>query len=167
MLMAEFITPDGHRRLAMKTRLRRLCVILISAVLIASAAWSDCYVTILHFNDFHGYLQPVERDGNSVGGLARIASAAREVRSWNDAHGNMTLLLEAGDVLQGTPFSMAYKGTPDFLCLNKMGVDAMCVGNHEFDFGQENLRRVMALAHFRSCRPIYAMPRPARGSPSR
>lgn len=133
------------------SRLRSPRVVALAAGLLAvtvSATVADSYVTILHFNDLHGYLQPVESGGRSVGGLARLATAVRGVRQWNDEHHNLTLLLEAGDILQGTPLSMAYEGEPDVLCLNRMGLDAMCVGNHEFDFGQDNLQRLRALAEF-------------------
>ena len=105
-------------------------------------------MSLLHFNDFHGYLQPVGKPEANVGGLARLATLAREVRAWNHAHGNDTLLLEAGDILQGTPLSVFYQGEPDVRCLNLMGLQAMCVGNHEFDFGQDNFRRLAALAKF-------------------
>ncbi len=126
----------------------RVVVLSVGLLAIVVTAAADSYVTILHFNDFHGYLQPVESEGRSVGGLARIATAAAQVREWNSDHNNLTLLLEAGDILQGTPLSMTYRGEPDVLCLNRMGLDAMCVGNHEFDFGQDNLKRLMALAKF-------------------
>lgn len=128
--------------------LRSLALPLGLLTVALTSAVADSYVTILHFNDFHGYLEPVEVEGRSVGGLARLATAAAEVREWNLRHSNLTLLLEAGDILQGTPLSMTYRGEPDVLCLNRMAVDAMCVGNHEFDFGQDNLKRLMALAQF-------------------
>ena len=131
-----------------RTSALRLTLALALFITALPATLADSYVTILHFNDYHGYLQPVEVEGKSVGGLARLATAVREVRAWNDPRGNLTLLLVAGDILQGTPFSMAYKGEPDVLGLNLMGVDAMALGNHEFDFGQNNLHRLMELAQF-------------------
>jgi len=130
------------------THLRRFSVLLLATGLAACLASADCYVTLLHFNDLHGYLQPVGKPEASVGGLARIATLVREVRAWNDAHGNDTLFFEAGDILQGTPLSMVFQGEPDVHCLNLMGLQAMCPGNHEFDFGQDNLRRLVALAKF-------------------
>ncbi len=124
-------------------KLRRLTpILLLSLVVLVTgriAVWSGEYVTILHFNDLHGHLEPFERDGASVGGMARIAAAVKEVEDWNDDHDVVTLLLNAGDVLQGTAMSTMFRGEPDFMCLNMIGTDAMCLGNHEFDFGQKVL----------------------------
>ena len=108
------------------------------------------YVTILHFNDFHGHLLPDApgKDGVSHGGLARMATMVAQTRQWNEAHNVPTLLLEAGDILQGTPLSATFKGEPDFTCLNLMGVDAMTLGNHEFDFGLDNLLARVRQARF-------------------
>jgi len=130
----------------------RSIVIALAILVSLSVALGDCYLTVLHFNDFHGYLQPKEKGDGSVGGIARIATLADETREWNDAHGVTTLLLEAGDILQGTPLSTVYQGEPDVKCLNEMGLDAMCIGNHEFDFGQDNFQKLAALAKF----PILA-----------
>ncbi len=130
------------------TLLRRLSLVLLLPCLAVCLASADCYVTLLHFNDLHGYLQPVGKPEASVGGLARIATLVREVRGWNDAHGNDTLFFEAGDILQGTPLSMVFQGEPEVRCLNLMGLQAMCIGNHEFDFGQDNFHRLVALAKF-------------------
>ncbi len=122
--------------------------VVLMATLLAGVAWSDCHVTILHFNDFHGHLQSTEDDGAITGGLARIATAADDVRAWNDDHGNTTLFLEAGDILQGTPMSTVYQGLPDVRSLNAMDLDAMCLGNHEFDFGCFALSAIAMRAKF-------------------
>lgn len=123
-----------------------LPVLALLAVLCSSGA--DCYFTILHFNDFHGYLEPVKSGDGTVGGIARIATAADRVEQWNRDHGNATLFVEAGDMIQGTPMSMIYQGEPDVKCLNLMDLDLMCVGNHEFDFGQDNFHRIVGMAEF-------------------
>jgi 2',3'-cyclic-nucleotide 2'-phosphodiesterase (5'-nucleotidase family) len=130
------------------TRAFRATLTLCAIVLAAGMAMSDCYVTVLHFNDFHGHLQSKEKDGKAEGGIARMATMVDEVRQYNDAHGVTTLFFEAGDILQGTPLSTVYKGEPDVKCLNLMRLDAMCIGNHEFDFGQDVYEKMVSLAEF-------------------
>lgn len=107
-------------------------------------------LTILYFNDLHGHLVPFEREGDTtkVGGAARMATAISRVRAENEARGRPTLLVEGGDIFQGTPLSSVFKGEPDFKFLNMVELDAMVLGNHEFDFGIEVLRKRMAEAKF-------------------
>ena len=121
-------------------------IVLICAV----SSWAAQPFTILFFNDFHAHFEPFEVPGTEgeVGGLARLAGIADAVRAENEAAGVPTFLLIAGDMLQGTPYSTVYRGEVEFTCLNEMAVSAMCLGNHEFDYGQENLRGLMELADF-------------------
>ncbi len=109
-------------------------------------------VTILFFNDLHGNLMPFEiKSGEKkqeVGGIARMAAVVRDIRAENSRSGVRTLVLVAGDILQGTPMSTVFRGEPDIECLNAMGVDAMTVGNHEFDFGLENFQKLRQRAAF-------------------
>jgi len=123
---------------------------LLLLLVLTTAAWAGQPFTILFFNDFHAHFEPFEVSGTEgeVGGLARLAGLADEVRAENEAAGVPTFLLIAGDMLQGTPYSTVYRGEVEFACLNEMAVSAMCLGNHEFDYGQENLRDLMALANF-------------------
>ncbi len=109
--------------------------------------------TVLFFNDIHGHLMPFEiktEDGKQkeVGGIARLASLAGEIRASNADHGIRTVLLVAGDILQGTPMSTVFEGEPDVQCFNEMGVDAVTVGNHEFDFGLDNFMKLRKQANF-------------------
>ena len=109
-------------------------------------------ISILFFNDIHGYLKPfsVTENGQRVerGGIARIATLVRSIKSQNSAIGVSTVVLVAGDILQGTPMSTVFKGEPDIRCLNMMEVDAMTVGNHEFDFGMTNFNVLKEAAQF-------------------
>ncbi|MBN1356307.1 bifunctional metallophosphatase/5'-nucleotidase [bacterium] len=108
--------------------------------------------TVLFFNDIHGYLESftITQDGQKteVGGIARLAALVREIKAENRKLGIPTFLLLAGDILQGTPMSTVFRGQPDIECFNAMGVDAMTVGNHEFDFGVENFLELKRKARF-------------------
>ena len=109
-------------------------------------------LTVLFFNDLHGYLMPFEIKGENgveeVGGIARLAALIRQIREENDRKGIQTIVLVAGDILQGTPMSTVFRGEPDIRCLNAMRVDAMTVGNHEFDFGFDNFLKLKQQAAF-------------------
>ncbi len=110
-------------------------------------------ITILFFNDLHGNLLPFKikkDDGTTVdtGGIAAIATLVKQIRAENKKQGIKTFLLVAGDVLQGTPMSTVFKGKPDIEIFNAMGVNAMTVGNHEFDFGLDNFIALKKAAKF-------------------
>jgi 5'-nucleotidase len=109
-------------------------------------------VTVLFFNDTHGHLRPfkVKTDTGyaEVGGIARLAALAEKIRVENTDNGVRTFLLLAGDILEGTPMSTVFQGRPDVECFNAMSVDAMTVGNHEFDFGFRNFLDLKKMASF-------------------
>lgn len=90
-------------------------------------------LTILHVNDLHARLIP---DDNGRGGFAYVAEAIRrEKREVGNA-----IVLHAGDMVQGSPVSTLFQGTPAYEVANAMGFDAHCLGNHEFDYGWERIR---------------------------
>ena len=109
-------------------------------------------ISILFFNDLHGYLRPFSiktPDGKKeVGGIARISTLINNIRKENTQKGIKTYVFVAGDILQGTPLSTIFKGESAIKCLNAMGVDAMTIGNHEFDFGLDNFLKLQKMAHF-------------------
>ncbi|MGD8549126.1 MAG: 5'-nucleotidase C-terminal domain-containing protein [Desulfobacterales bacterium] len=109
-------------------------------------------ITVLFFNDSHGHLRSfkVKTDTGKVevGGIARLAELVENIRVENNHKGVRTFLLLAGDILQGTPMSTVFQGRPDVECFNAMGVDAMTVGNHEFDFGFQNFLDLKKIAAF-------------------
>ena len=110
------------------------------------AAAETVDLTILHINDFHGNLLPKPgKEGKpATGGMAYIAKMVTEEREKNP---DGTLLLSAGDMFQGTPISNLFRGKPVIETMNRMGFDAMTLGNHEFDWGMEafgDLRKAAA-----------------------
>lgn len=127
-------------------------LILVAALLAAAmspvAAAQPLPLTILHFNDFHGQLEPVEdrATGRMLGGIARLAGAIATVRA--EEPRRPVLVLFAGDLLQGTVTSTVFLGLPDLDMLGDVGVDAMAMGNHELDFGQDHFRKMLAQARF-------------------
>ena len=95
-------------------------------------------LTILHTNDTHSRLEPFPMDGSrnqGLGGIAGRADLIRQIR----AREAQVLLLDAGDIFQGTPFFNIYKGEPEIKAMAAMGYDACTIGNHDFDAGLENL----------------------------
>ncbi len=135
------------RRLEMAAALG--LTILLAAALATGCAGSPTTFVILHFNDFHGQVQPVDnRDGSPQGGLSRLAGLAAAVRAEDTARDLPTLLLNAGDVFTGTAFSTLFRGAPEFHAFALMGVTAMTTGNHEWDYGSALLEERAREASF-------------------
>lgn len=104
-------------------------------------------VTILHTNDTHSRIEPFPASAPryaGMGGASRRATLIRRIRSEFPE----SLLLDAGDVFQGTPYFNKYNGALDFDVMTRMGYDAVTIGNHEFDNGVEGFEQVMDRARF-------------------
>ena len=136
------------RSMSSRTDWRAFATAATLVFVLSCTAWcAPQQVTILHFNDFHGNVLIPEGE-DALGGIARIAGTVRQIRAENEAAGVETLLLIAGDVLQGTPLSTVFHGEADVAALNLMGVSAMALGNHEFDYGMPNLHKLVEMAEF-------------------
>ena len=110
-------------------------------------------LTILHYNDFHAHNLPStmtlrtdngSREKVEVGGSAAL-------KAWIDRERSSApnpILLHAGDDFQGTPISSITKGASQFSLLELIQPDAMTLGNHEFDYGADNLRRLLPTVSF-------------------
>ena len=96
---------------------------------------------ILHTNDVHGRI--VEEKG--VIGDAKLATVIEKEREKSD---QTTLVVDAGDAFQGLPISNSTKGEARAKILNEMGYDAMAVGNHEFDFGLDEVKKYKEILNF-------------------
>ncbi|RXK62568.1 bifunctional metallophosphatase/5'-nucleotidase [Lacibacter luteus] len=94
-------------------------------------------LVILHTNDVHSRLEAFPMDGSrneGAGGIAARAKLISDIRA-EEEH---VLLLDAGDIFQGTPYFNLYKGEPEMKAMQMMGYDACTMGNHDFDAGLEN-----------------------------
>ena len=113
---------------------RKLLFVLVLLTLLVSVAGAqDSYeLTIMHTNDVHGHHEP---QSNGDGGAARQATVVNQIR----AEGGNNLLLDGGDRFTGTLFHVQHRGQDSVQIMNAIGYDAMALGNHEFDDGEEIL----------------------------
>src|SRR5829696_9929294 len=109
-------------------------------------AAGETLITILHTNDQHSQIDPLPANDRNAGkgGVARRATLVKRIRRENPN----TLLVDAGDVLQGTPYFNFYKGEVEYKAMSVIGYDAGTLGNHEFDNGVEALAAALKFANF-------------------
>ncbi|SEA09169.1 bifunctional metallophosphatase/5'-nucleotidase [Bizionia paragorgiae] len=104
-------------------------------------------ITILHTNDVHSHIDafgPEDGRNANLGGVARRASLVERIRKENPN----TLLLDAGDIFQGTPYFNYYGGELEFKLMSKLKYDAATIGNHDFDNGIDGLYAQLPHAKF-------------------
>lgn len=94
-------------------------------------------LTILHTNDVHSRLDPFPMDGSANAGKGGVAARAALIRKIRTEQENV-LLIDAGDIFQGTPYFNVFKGEPEMKAMRMMGYDAGIMGNHDFDAGLDN-----------------------------
>lgn len=136
------------------TKSIRPCMTAIVALTALSAAsntvLADYSLTILHINDVHARFEPISKynsscsaednaAGECFGGTARLKTGIDQRREALASEGKNVLTLDAGDQFQGSLFYTHYKGQLAAELMNMIGIDAMAVGNHEFDDGPETL----------------------------
>ncbi|RZM26540.1 MAG: bifunctional metallophosphatase/5'-nucleotidase [Pedobacter sp.] len=113
----------------------------------AMAADDMVKLTILHTNDVHSRIEPFPMDGSrnqGLGGVARRAALIKKIR----AEEQNVLLLDAGDIFQGTPYFNLYGGEVEMKLMTAMGYDAATMGNHDFDNGLEGFHKQLPHAGF-------------------
>jgi len=124
--------------------MKRSFVIFTILLLIVSVMAMSAHLVILEINDTHGHAWPY---GN-YGGFAAMATIVNQIRTEAQSNGWDFLFLDAGDVNTGVPESDMLYARPDILALDMMGLNAMAIGNHEFDHPWSVLSRQMAWADF-------------------
>jgi 5'-nucleotidase len=102
-------------------------------------------ITILHTNDMHSRIQPFNSGRNKgLGGMAQRSTIIKNIRKEN----KNVLLLDAGDIFQGTPYFNYYGGELEFKLMSEMKYDAATLGNHDFDNGLVGLKKQLKHAKF-------------------
>ena len=113
----------------------------------SEAGEGETHLVILHTNDIHSRIDPFPMDGGpfqGLGGAARRATLIKRVRA---EHSNV-LLLDSGDIFQGTPYYNFFNGEIEYKTMSAMGYDVTTLGNHDFDNGVDGLVDMMPLAEF-------------------
>lgn len=115
----------------------------------AVGAYAQKHLEVLHTNDTHSCIMPLNPNLADTavagrGGFLRRVAMIREERAKNPD----LLLIDSGDFSQGSPFYTMFKGDVEVGLMNLMGYDAVTIGNHEFDFGLENMARIFKMAKF-------------------
>ena len=103
-------------------------------------------LTILHTNDMHSRIEPFP-EGSKYAGLGGMASRAAIIKKIRDRESNV-LLLDCGDIFQGTPYFNYYGGQPELELMSMMRYDAETIGNHDFDGGLDGLLNALPKANF-------------------
>lgn len=100
-------------------------------------------ITIVQTSDTHSCIEPDAKTG--MGGYIRRATLIDSLRKHVDKD---LLLFDCGDYSQGSLYYTLFQGETEIRLMNAMGYDAAAIGNHEFDFGEENMQRLFSLASF-------------------
>lgn len=131
--------------------MRRLHLIIFIALVavVSASAKTKKQLVVLHTNDTHSCIMPLSenldnKDLAGRGGYLRRINMIKEERKQNPD----LLFFDSGDFSQGSGFYTLFKGEVEIGLMNYMGYDAATIGNHEFDFGLENMARVFKMAKF-------------------
>ena len=123
--------------------------IVAFAAIAAPGEAQDKQLVILHTNDTHSTIEQLNpnlanKDLAGRGGYIRRLELLRQERQ---QHPDL-LYFDSGDFSQGSPFYTLFKGDVEIGLMNQMGIDAATIGNHEFDYGLENMARLFKMANF-------------------
>ena len=130
----------------MKKTIAMLLVLLMAG---SAMAQNDKQIVILHSNDTHSCIYPlnVNLADTALAGRGGYLRRAAFVEQQRKQYPNL-LLIDSGDFSQGSPYYTLNKGEVEVGLMNIMRYDAATIGNHEFDFGLENMARIFRMANF-------------------
>ena len=122
-----------------------ICILLF----VSSGVMAQKQLVILHTNDTHSTIEPLAKTLADTlvadrGGFLRRVEMIKEQRKENPK----LLLFDSGDFSQGSPYYTLFKGDVEIGLMNEMKYDAVTIGNHEFDFGIDNMARIFKMAKF-------------------
>ncbi len=129
--------------------MRRICLSIFVCVFSVVAVAQKKQLVILHTNDTHSCIMPLNPNLADTalagrGGFLRRMALIEDERAKTPG----LLLIDSGDFSQGSPYYNFYKGEVEVELMNRMGYDVATIGNHEFDFGLENMARIFRMAKF-------------------
>ena len=129
--------------------MRRICLSIFVCVFTVVAVAQKKQLVILHTNDTHSCIMPLNPNLADTalagrGGFLRRMALIEDERAKTPG----LLLIDSGDFSQGSPYYNFYKGEGEVELMNRMGYDVATIGNHEFDFGLENMARIFRMAKF-------------------
>ena len=131
--------------------MKRLYLIILIAVLtgMTATAKKEKELVILHTNDTHSCIMPLNEnlDNKEIAGRGGFLRRVAMVKEQRQQHPSL-LLLDSGDFSQGSVYYTLFKGEVEIGLMNQMGYDAATIGNHEFDFGLDNMARIFRMANF-------------------
>ena len=112
-------------------------------------AKKDKQLVIIHTNDTHSTIFPLNEniDNKDIAGRGGFLRRVNMVKEQREQHPNL-LLIDSGDFSQGSGYYTIFKGEVEIKLMNQMGYDAATIGNHEFDFGLDNMARIFRMADF-------------------
>ena len=144
--MAEFKSMDRRKFI------RKSSLGLLTLPLITSTSWTFMSekkkrITILHTNDMHSHIDPFSKNDRryaGMGGMRKLGGLIHKIRTQE----KNVLLLDSGDIFQGTPYFNKYKGEVELKIMSNLGYDASTMGNHDFDNGIEGFKKVLPHSNF-------------------
>lgn len=145
--MTDELNPEQSRRCFIRGMATGLGALAFTPSFGGQNGDTEQSLTILHTNDVHSHLDPFPLNHPKYAGMGGAEARAKLISALR-AEDPELLLLDAGDMFQGTPYYNYFKGVPELKIMNLLGYDAGTLGNHEFDNGTSGLASVIPIAQF-------------------